>query len=43
MGCSCSGLLALHAAIQMFEEELGEPGGQSEDKDNADKVAAVDE
>jgi len=27
----------------MFEEELGEPGGQSEDKDNADKVAAVDE
>lgn len=35
-------LLRIHGAIQVLEEELGEPGGQSEDTDSADKAAAVD-
>ena len=36
-------LLRIHGAIQVLEEELGEPGGQEEDTDSVDNAAAVDE
>jgi len=36
-------LLRIHGAIQVLEEELGEPGSQSEDSEIVGNAAAVDE